>query len=144
MGLGCMDQVFAVRQVCEKYLANGKDVVWAFMDLEKAYDTVDRHGMWLMPRVYGVGGKLLKVVQSFYVDSRACVWVGNDVSEWFPVNVGLRQGCVMFPWLFNVYMDGVVREVIVRVLEKGLELLSENGGRFEIPAVICRLYSTSG
>ena len=34
--------------------------------------------------------------------------VGNDVSEWFPVNVGLRQGCVMSPWLFNVYMDGVV------------------------------------
>ena len=32
-----MYQVFAVRQVCEKYLANGKDVFWAFMDLEKAY-----------------------------------------------------------------------------------------------------------
>ena len=41
--------------------------------------------------------KLLKAVQSFYVDSRACVRVGNDVSEWFPVNVGLRQGCVMSP-----------------------------------------------
>ena len=31
-GRGCMDQVFAVRQVCEKYLTNGKDVFWAFMD----------------------------------------------------------------------------------------------------------------
>ena len=95
-----MDQVLAVRQVCEKYLANGKDVFWAFMDLEKPYDTIDRHGMWQMLRVYGVGGKLLKAVQavqSFYVDSRACVRVGNDVSEWFPVNVGLRQGCVMSP-----------------------------------------------
>ena len=67
-----MDQVFAVRQVCEKYLANGKDVFWAFMDSEKAYDTIDRHGMWQMLRVYGDGGKLLKAVQSFYVDSRAC------------------------------------------------------------------------
>ena len=36
------------------------------------------------------------------------------------------------PWLFNVYMDGVVREVNVRVLGKLLELLSANGGRFEI------------
>ena len=33
-----------------------------------------------------------------------CVRVGNDVSEWFPVNVGLIQGCVMSPWLFNVYL----------------------------------------
>ena len=38
----------------------------------------------------------------------------------------------MSPWLFNEYMDGVVREVNVRVLGKGLEQLSANGGRFEI------------
>ena len=68
-GRGRMAQVFAVRQACEKYLANGKDVFWAFMDLEKAYDTIDRLGMWQMLKVYKVGGKLLKAVQSFYVDS---------------------------------------------------------------------------
>ena len=62
----------------------------AFMDLEKTYDTIDRHGMWQMLGVHGTGGKFMKPVQSFYVDSRACVRVGNDVSERFPVNVGLR------------------------------------------------------
>ena len=71
-------------------------------------------------------------IQSFYIDSRACAQVGNNVSEWFPVNVELRQSCVMSQWLFNVYMDGVVREVNVRVLGKGLKLPSTNGGRFEI------------
>ena len=58
------------------------------------------------------------------------------MSEWEyllnPVNVELRQCFVMSPWLFNVYMDGVVREVNVRVLVKWLGLLSANGGRFEI------------
>ena len=82
--------------------------------------------------VYGVGGNLLKVVQSFHVDSRVCVRVGNGVSECFPVNVGLIQGCVMSPWLFNVYMDGVVRDVNVGGLGKGLELQSANRGSFEI------------
>ena len=72
----------------------------------------------------------MKAGPSFYVNSGACVWVGNDVSKGFPVNVGLRQCCVMSPWLFNVYMDGVVREVNVNVLWKGFELLSVNGGRF--------------
>ena len=57
-GRGCMDQVFAVRQVCKKYLANVKDVFWAFKDLEKAYDTIDRHGLWQMLKVYGVKLKL--------------------------------------------------------------------------------------
>ena len=60
-----------------------------------------------------------------------CVRAGMDVSKWFPVNVGLSQG-VMLPWLFNVYMDGMVRGVNARVLGKGLELLSVNDGRFEI------------
>ena len=55
-----MDQVFAVRQVCEKYLANGKDVFWALMDLEKEYDTIDRHGMWQMLRVHGAFRKIVE------------------------------------------------------------------------------------
>ena len=62
-GRGCMDPVSAVRQVCEKHLQNGKYVFWAYMDVEKEYDTIDRHGMWQMLTVYGVGGKLLKAVQ---------------------------------------------------------------------------------
>ena len=64
-GRGCMDQVFAVRQVCKTYLANGKDVFWAFMDLEKAYDTIDRHGMWQILRVIEIGGKLLNEYRDF-------------------------------------------------------------------------------
>ena len=39
---------------------------------------------------------------------------------------------MMSPWLFNVYMDGADRELNVRVLRKGLELLTANGGGFEI------------
>ena len=50
----------------------------------------------------------------------------------FLVNVELRQGCVTSKWWFNVYMDGVVREVNASVLGKGLELLSANGGGFAI------------
>ena len=65
MGLGsrgCMDQAFAVRQVCEKYLANGKDVFWAFVDLENAYDTIDRQwercigllSIWKRPMILSI------------------------------------------------------------------------------------------
>ena len=53
-----MDQVFAVRQVCEKYLANGKDVFWAFMDLERPMIlSIDMVCGRYYIRVYGVGGK---------------------------------------------------------------------------------------
>ena len=45
------------------------------------------------------------------------------MSEWFPIKVGLRQGCVMSPWVFNLYIDGAVREVNARVLGRGLKLV---------------------
>ena len=48
---------------------------------------------------------------SFYVDSTACFREGTDMSEWLMVNVGLRQSCVLSPWLFNEYIDGVLRNV---------------------------------
>ena len=45
------------------------------------------------------------------------------MSEWFPGRVWLRQGYVMLPWLFNLYIDGVVREVNARGLSRGLKLV---------------------
>ena len=46
--------------MCEKDLANRKDVFLAFTDFEKAYDTIDLHGMWQMLLVYGVGRKIIE------------------------------------------------------------------------------------
>ena len=71
-------------------------------------------------------------MKSLYVGSKVCVRVGNEVSEWFPVRVGLRQGCVMSPWLFTLYIDGVVREVNARVLGRGLKLIDGNGNEWEL------------
>ncbi len=53
--------------------------------------------------------------------------VGNGVSDWFPVRVGLRQGCVMSPCLFNFDLDGVVREVNARMLGRSLSLVNADG-----------------
>ena len=44
--------------------------------------------------IYETGGRQLRGVKSLYVGSKACVRVGSEVSEWFPVRVGLRQGYV--------------------------------------------------
>ncbi len=101
-----------------------KDVFWVFMDSGKTFDIIDSEGDCV--EVVWAGGRLLKRVESFYVNSIVCVRVGNNASDWFPGKVGLRQGCVLSPWLFNIDMDGVVREVNARVLGGGVSLLSEN------------------
>ncbi len=67
--------------------------------------------LWEVLRIYGVGGKLLSAIKSFYEVASACVKINGETSEYFEIKVALRQGCVMSPWLFNIYMDGFMREV---------------------------------
>ncbi len=62
---------------------------WAFMDLEKAYDRVDREALWSVLQMYGIGGRLMRAVKSFYEGSRACVGVGRGERDCSEVNVGL-------------------------------------------------------
>ncbi len=97
-GRGCVDQVFAMKRLVEEYLGKGKKLYAAFMDLEKAYDRVNREALWSVLQIYDVGGQLLKGIQAFYREVNASVRVGAEFSESFAVEVGVRQGCVLSPW----------------------------------------------
>ena len=46
-----------------------------------------------------------------YVDSLACVRIKGGESEQFRIDSSVRQGCIMSPWLFNVYINAVMKEV---------------------------------
>ena len=89
-----------------------------FMDLETAHDRVNREALWQVLRMYDEGGKLLNSIKSMYVNSLACVRVKGDESEFFRIDSGVKQECIMSPWLFIVYMDAVMKEVKIRGGEK--------------------------
>ena len=73
--------------------------------------------------MYDVEGKLLSGIKRMYVDSSACVRVTGGESEWFKIENGVRQECIMSPWLFNVYMDGVMKGVKMGMRRKGVRFL---------------------
>ena len=58
-----------------------------------------------------VGGKRLSGIKGMYVDSLACVSVTEGECERFMIDSGVRQGCIISPWMFNVYMVGGMKEV---------------------------------
>ncbi len=66
------NQIFAVKILVEKYLEKERNLFAAFMDLEKAYDRVDRKG---------VGRKMLVRIKSFYENASASVRVNGEFSE---------------------------------------------------------------
>ena len=66
-----------------------------FMDLEKAYDRVNREALWQVLRMYDLGSKLLNCINSMYVNSLAYVRVKGNETEGFRIDYGVRQGCIM-------------------------------------------------
>ena len=70
-----------------------------------------------------MGGTLLSEIKSMYVDSSSSVRIKGGVSEQFRRDSGVRQGCIMSPWLFNVYMDGVMKEVKIGMGRRGVSFV---------------------
>ena len=92
----------------------------------KAYIRVNNVALWQVLRMYNMGGKLLGGIKSMYVDSLFCVRVKGGMSERFRIARGVRQGCIMSPWLFNVrvYMEAVMKEVKLGMGRREVRLLS--------------------
>ena len=74
-----------------------------FTDLENGYGKVCREALWRVLYECGVDGYLTRSMRSLYNGSRACVRLGSRVREHFEVRRGMGQGCVMSPWLFNIF-----------------------------------------
>ena len=105
------------------------------MDLEKAYNRVNREVLCQILRKDDVNGKLLNAIKSMYVNSLACVRVKGGESECFRINSGVRQVCIMYPWLFNVYMEAVVKEGEIGIGMRGVEFQEERR-ELRLPALL--------
>ena len=73
-----------------------------------------------------MGDKLLSRIKSLYVDSSLCVRVKGGEIEQFKIDSQVRQGCIMSPWLFNVYMDALMKETKMGMGRRGV-VFQEDG-----------------
>ena len=97
------------------------------MDLGKVYDKVCREELRRMMHDCRVDGYLIRRMSNLYNGSRTCVRLGSSVGEYFEVRRKLRQVCVMSSWLFNIFFNGVVRQVNERATGRGVKLRDEKG-----------------
>ena len=82
-----------------------------------------------------MGGKLLNGITSMYVDSSASVRIKWGESELFRIDCGVRQGCIMSPWMFNVYMDGVM-EVKIGMGRRRVSFLEDGRREWRLPGLL--------
>ena len=83
----------------------------AFIDAEKAFDRVDRSLLWHQMTQIDCGGKLLKACQEMYSDFKCCLRINHDLTDWFPSHYGVKQGCLISPSLFAIYINTLADEL---------------------------------
>ena len=67
--------------------------------------------MWYKLESLGLNGKILKAVKSLYSDVKCCVQLNGTKSDWFSVSSGLKQGCLLSPILFNLYINDLTTRI---------------------------------
>ena len=102
------DASFALRVLLEKYREGQNELHCVFVDLDKAYDKVQRELVWYCMRKSGLAEEYVSIVQYMCTTAVRCA-VG--VTEVFEVKVGLHQGSALSPCLFAMVMDRMTDEI---------------------------------
>ena len=80
-----------------------------FIDLRKVYETVNRSDLWGVLQHIGISLKLQRLIKDLHTGTRSRVCAYGKTSDYFDVNKGVRQGCIIVPALVNLFLDHVLR-----------------------------------
>nr|VZI24628.1 unnamed protein product [Spirometra erinaceieuropaei] len=107
---GTTDMIFAARQLQEKCQEMRTHLYSTFVDLTKAFDTVNREGLWKIMQKFGCPERFTQMVRQLHDGMMARVTDNGAVSEAFAVTNGVKQGCVLAPTLFILMFSAMLMD----------------------------------
>ena len=98
-------------------------IYFCFTDYAKDFDCVDHNKLWKILKEMGIPDHLTCLLRNLYAGQEATVRTGHGTTDWFKIGKGVQQGCILSPYLFNLYAKYIMRNA-------GLE---EAQARIKIP-----------
>jgi len=104
-GRGCTHAIYNCRNIVDYFVSSGNTVNICALDLSKAFDKVNHHALFIKLMKRNIPVKLLLLIENLFCHCCSCIKWNNVWSNIFYINLGVRQGSVLSPFLFAIYLD---------------------------------------
>ena len=104
-GRATRDQIANIHWIIEKARELKKKIYFHFVDYAKTYDHVDHNKLWNILKEMKISDHFTCLLRNLYSGQEAAVRTRHGKKDWFQIGKGVRQGCTLSPWLFNIYAE---------------------------------------
>ena len=107
-GLGCSHAIYTVKNIVDRFILGGNTANLCSIDLSKAFDKVNHHALFIKLMKKHIPVILLELLEFWLTNSWSCIKWSDIFSPFFQICFGVRQGSVLSPFLFALYLDDLV------------------------------------
>ena len=103
------DHAFTLKTLHDKYVrqSNGSKIYACFFDFKKAFDSIWHQGLYYKLLQNKIGGRFYDLIRDIYSNTKCAIKLSDNRTPFFPYKKGVRQGCVLSPMLFNLYINEI-------------------------------------
>ena len=110
IGRRCADKISCLRMLFEKCVEFQLPALAIFVDFQAAFDSIHRPSMWHILSDDGIPDKYIRPIRCIYDNCEGAILVEGEVTDWFMIGTGVRQGCVWPPLLCGIMIYFVLRK----------------------------------
>ena len=106
-GRGIRDQIANICWIIEKAKEFQKNIYFSFIDYAKAFGSHNK--LWKILKEMGLPEYLTFLLRNLHAGQEATVRMGHGTTDWLQIGKGVCQGCILSPYLFNLYAEYIMR-----------------------------------
>ena len=125
-GRGTGDQIANIRWIIKKAREFRKNIYFCFIDYTSAFDCMDQNKLWKIFQEMGRPNHLTCLLRNLYAGKEVTVRTGCGTTDWFQIGQGVRQGCMLSPCLFNLYVEYTMQKAGLDEAQAGIKIPRRN------------------